>query len=107
MSYEVAFQHFFTNLITFSYILSATSSSIRTFLNIFQIWLTFVAVAYRAIVYYNTTLDVINWLSLVFNLSGILMGAVATYVLERFGLKFALVLSAWLTCIGACIRIVR
>nr|CAB3266290.1 major facilitator superfamily domain-containing protein 7-a-like [Phallusia mammillata] len=70
-----------------------------------MIWLTFTPVAYKAVQFYNTDLDTINWLSLVFMVSGIPVGAVATWLLEAYGLKVALLLSAWLACIGSGIRI--
>jgi len=57
--------------------------------------------------YYDTNLETINWLSIVFMVSGILVGVLATVVLEKHGLKPALILSAWFICVGSGLRIVR
>ncbi|XP_002121307.2 solute carrier family 49 member A3-like [Ciona intestinalis] len=70
------------------------------------IWLTFTAVPYPAVEYYDTDLATVNGLSLVFMISAIPVGAVATLVLEKYGLKPALLISAWLTAIGGGLRII-
>ena len=71
-----------------------------------QIWLTFGPVAYKAVQFYGTSLDTINFLSLVFMITGIPCGVVATWLIDSIGLRFSVILSAWLNCIGAVIRVV-
>ncbi|CAK8687009.1 unnamed protein product [Clavelina lepadiformis] len=70
-----------------------------------MVWITFTPVAYKAVAFYETDLGTINWLALLFNVCGIVFGVVATYELERFGLRPALYLSAGLTFVGAALRI--
>uniref|UniRef100_H2YH06 Major facilitator superfamily (MFS) profile domain-containing protein n=1 Tax=Ciona savignyi TaxID=51511 RepID=H2YH06_CIOSA len=71
-----------------------------------MIWLTFTTVAYPTADYYETNLATVNGLSLVYMISGIPIGAVATWMLERHGLKPALLISAWFTAVGAALRLI-
>jgi len=57
--------------------------------------------------YYETNLDTINWLSIVFMASAIPLGILATVILETYGLKPALLMSSWFACAGSGLRIAR
>ena len=72
----------------------------------FQLWLTFGPVAYKSATFYDTTLDAINFLSLVFMITGIPCGVVATWLIDTIGLRFSVILSAWLNFLGAAVRVV-
>nr|XP_002123744.1 solute carrier family 49 member A3 [Ciona intestinalis] len=71
-----------------------------------MIWLTFGPVAYKASEFYKTNLDTINWLSVVFMITGIPCGICATWLIDTIGLRFSIILSAWLNCIGCVIRVI-
>ena len=71
-----------------------------------QAWLTFGPIAYKTANFYNVTLDTVNWLSVVFMVTGIPCGIVATWLLDTLGLKISIILGAWLNCAGCVIRIV-
>ncbi|XP_019410760.1 PREDICTED: major facilitator superfamily domain-containing protein 7 [Crocodylus porosus] len=68
------------------------------------LWLTFAPVADQAAVYFNVSLDTINWLSVLYLLISIPFGLVATWLLDTAGLKCTIILSAWLNMIGCVIR---
>jgi len=69
-------------------------------------WLTFGPIAYKTANFYNVTLDTVNWLSVVFMVTGIPCGIVATWLLDTLGLKISIILGAWLNCAGCVVRIV-
>nr|CAB3263800.1 major facilitator superfamily domain-containing protein 7-like [Phallusia mammillata] len=69
-------------------------------------WLSFGPVAYKAASFYNTDLDTINWLSVVFMITGIPCGIVATWLIDSIGLRFSIILGAWLNSIGCVIRMI-
>uniref|UniRef100_H2Y906 Major facilitator superfamily (MFS) profile domain-containing protein n=1 Tax=Ciona savignyi TaxID=51511 RepID=H2Y906_CIOSA len=71
-----------------------------------MIWLTFGPVAYKASTFYNTSLDTINWLSVVFMITGIPCGICATWMIDTLGLRFSIILGAWLNCIGCVLRVI-
>ncbi|NXH20773.1 S49A3 protein, partial [Bucco capensis] len=69
-----------------------------------QLWLTFAPVANEIAAYFHITLEMVNWLSIVYLLISIPFGLVATWVLDRVGLRCAVILSAWLNMMGSIIR---
>ncbi|CAK8677998.1 unnamed protein product [Clavelina lepadiformis] len=71
-------------------------------------WLTFAPVAYKAAEFYTDppNTDTINWLSVVFMITGIPCGIVATWLIDTVGLRFSVILSAWLNGIGCVIRVI-
>ncbi|CAK8678000.1 solute carrier family 49 member A3-like isoform X2 [Clavelina lepadiformis] len=71
-------------------------------------WLAFAPVAYKAAEFYTDppSLDTINWLSVVFMITGIPCGIVATWLIDTVGLRFSVILSAWLNGIGCVIRVI-
>ncbi|KFQ04847.1 Major facilitator superfamily domain-containing protein 7-a, partial [Leptosomus discolor] len=69
-----------------------------------QLWLTFAPVADETAAYFHISLEMVNWLSIVYLLISIPFGLVATWVLDIVGLRCAVILSAWLNMMGSVIR---
>ncbi|XP_030326041.1 solute carrier family 49 member A3-like [Strigops habroptila] len=70
-----------------------------------MLWLTFAPVADKTAVYFHISLEMVNWLSIVYLLISIPFGLVATWVLDSLGLRCAVILSAWLNMTGSTIRV--
>ncbi|NXU49407.1 S49A3 protein, partial [Turnix velox] len=70
-----------------------------------QLWLTFAPVADKTAAYFHISLEMVNWLSIVYLLISIPFGLVATWILDTVGLRFAVILSAWLNMAGSIIRV--
>ncbi|XP_077972584.1 solute carrier family 49 member A3-like [Styela clava] len=69
-------------------------------------WLAFAPVAYITADFYNIELAIVNLLSVVYMITGIPCGIIATWLLDTFGLRASIVLSAWLNFLGSIFRIV-
>uniref|UniRef100_A0A8C5W9B8 Solute carrier family 49 member 3 n=1 Tax=Leptobrachium leishanense TaxID=445787 RepID=A0A8C5W9B8_9ANUR len=69
-----------------------------------MIWISFAPVANIAASYFMTTLDTINWLSLVYLVISIPFGIGASWFLDTLGLKSAVILSSWLNMLGSFLR---
>jgi len=69
-------------------------------------WLTFSTVPYSAADYYDTDVNAINLLSLIFLFSAIPIGTFATFLIERFGLRPSYYFCGWTCCVGSLLRIV-
>ncbi|XP_072215677.1 solute carrier family 49 member A3 [Excalfactoria chinensis] len=69
-----------------------------------MLWLTFAPVADQTAAYFHISLEMVNWLSIVYLLISIPFGLVATWVLDSVGLRCAVILSAWLNMMGSIIR---
>ncbi|XP_055647379.1 solute carrier family 49 member A3 isoform X3 [Falco biarmicus] len=69
-----------------------------------MLWLTFAPVADKTAAYFHISLEMVNWLSVVYLLISIPFGLVATWVLDSMGLRCAVILSAWLNMVGSIIR---
>ncbi|XP_054666373.1 solute carrier family 49 member A3 isoform X2 [Grus americana] len=69
-----------------------------------MLWLTFAPVADKTAAYFSISLEMVNWLSIVYLLISIPFGLVATWVLDSVGLRCAVILSAWLNMMGSIIR---
>lgn len=54
-----------------------------------QLWLTFAPVADKISAYFHISLEMVNWLSIVYLLISIPFGLVATWVLDSVGLRCA------------------
>lgn len=68
-------------------------------------WLSFSPVSYRAATFYNTTLPVINGLSMMYLVEALPFGILAMWALEKLGLRMSLLISAWLTVVGTSLRL--
>uniref|UniRef100_A0A672TMC6 Solute carrier family 49 member 3 n=1 Tax=Strigops habroptila TaxID=2489341 RepID=A0A672TMC6_STRHB len=62
----------------------------QSLLSTLQLWLTFAPVADKTAVYFHISLEMVNWLSIVYLLISIPFGLVATWVLDSLGLRCAL-----------------
>ncbi|XP_074668862.1 solute carrier family 49 member A3 isoform X2 [Strix aluco] len=69
-----------------------------------MLWLTFAPVADKTAAYFHISLEMVNWLSIVYLLISIPFGLVSTWVLDSVGLRCAVILSAWLNMMGSIIR---
>ncbi|XP_071586452.1 solute carrier family 49 member A3 isoform X2 [Heliangelus exortis] len=69
-----------------------------------MLWLTFAPVADKTAGYFHISLEMVNWLSIVYLLISIPFGLVATWVLDSVGLRCAVILSSWLNGTGSIIR---
>lgn len=61
----------------------------QSLLSTLQLWLTFAPVADKTAVYFHISLEMVNWLSIVYLLISIPFGLVATWVLDSLGLRCA------------------
>nr|XP_061793320.1 solute carrier family 49 member A3-like [Nerophis lumbriciformis] len=69
------------------------------------LWLTFAPVADQSAEYLKVTLADINWLSVVYMVVSIPLSVGTTWMLDTVGLRFTIVLGAWLNMLGAVLRI--
>lgn len=69
-------------------------------------WLSFAPVAYTTAGFYKTDLDTVNMLSVVYMITAIPCGFIATWLLDTFGLRGSIVMAAWLNFLGSLMRIV-
>ncbi|XP_053735705.1 solute carrier family 49 member A3 [Synchiropus splendidus] len=70
------------------------------------IWLTFAPVADQSAQFLGVTSEQINWLSLVFMVVAIPVSFGTTWMLETLGLRFTLILGAWLNMLGGFVRVI-
>lgn len=70
-----------------------------------MLWLTFAPVADITAEYFHTSLDRVNWLTLVFLVIAVPFGLLGIWILDTVGLKCAVILCAWLNMVGSVIRI--
>ncbi|XP_020956472.1 major facilitator superfamily domain-containing protein 7 isoform X2 [Sus scrofa] len=68
------------------------------------LWLSFAPVADTIAQHFGLSTEQINWLSLVYLVASIPFGVVAVWVLDSVGLRWAILLSAWLNFAGSVIR---
>uniref|UniRef100_F6TYP3 Major facilitator superfamily (MFS) profile domain-containing protein n=1 Tax=Ciona intestinalis TaxID=7719 RepID=F6TYP3_CIOIN len=66
--------------------------------------LAFGPVAYTAASFYETEVGTINWFAIVYMVVGIPFGLVATWVMEKLGLRTSLVAAAWVNLVGCILR---
>ncbi|XP_013401658.1 solute carrier family 49 member A3 [Lingula anatina] len=71
-----------------------------------MIWITYSPIADETATYYQTSLNGVNWLSLVYLVASIPFGLSATWLLDTLGLRAGIILGAWINCIGAALRVV-
>ncbi|XP_077777448.1 solute carrier family 49 member A3 [Podarcis muralis] len=70
-----------------------------------MLWLTFAPVADKTAERFHTSMDMVNWLSLVYLVISVPVGLIAIWILDTVGLKCAVILCAWLNMMGSVIRI--
>lgn len=69
-----------------------------------MMWITFAAAADTTITFYGISSLELNMLSMTFMFATVPLGFVASWVLDTFGLKTSLLISAWLNGIGGLLR---
>ncbi|XP_073676727.1 solute carrier family 49 member A3 [Garra rufa] len=69
-------------------------------------WLTFAPVADQTAQYLGVSLNLVNWLSLVYVVVAIFFSLVTTWVLDTLGLRFSLIMGSWLNMLGAILRVI-
>ncbi|KAK9963425.1 hypothetical protein ABG768_006612 [Culter alburnus] len=69
-------------------------------------WLTFAPVADQTAQYLQVSLNLVNWLSLVYVLVAIFFSLITTWVLDTLGLRFSLIMGSWLNMLGSVLRYV-
>ncbi|XP_066468724.1 solute carrier family 49 member A3 [Tiliqua scincoides] len=70
-----------------------------------MLWLTFAPVADITAEYFHTSLDRVNWLTLVFLVISVPFGLLGIWILDTVGLKCAVILCGWLNMVGSIIRV--
>lgn len=70
------------------------------------LWLTFAPVADQTAEYLKVSLDLVNWLSLVYMVVAIFFSFITTWMLDSLGLRFSLILGSWLNMLGSVLRVV-
>ncbi|KAM6469368.1 solute carrier family 49 member A3 [Liasis olivaceus] len=70
-----------------------------------MLWLTFAPVADITAERFHTSLDMVNWLSIVYFVVSVPVGLLAIWILDTIGLRCAVLLCAWLNMLGSIIRI--
>uniref|UniRef100_A0A8C2HWQ8 Solute carrier family 49 member 3 n=1 Tax=Cyprinus carpio TaxID=7962 RepID=A0A8C2HWQ8_CYPCA len=71
-----------------------------------QVWLTFAPVADQTAQYLRVSLNLVNWLSLVYVVVAIFFSLITTWVLDSLGLRFSLIMGSWLNMLGAILRVI-
>uniref|UniRef100_A0A672QPU6 Solute carrier family 49 member 3 n=1 Tax=Sinocyclocheilus grahami TaxID=75366 RepID=A0A672QPU6_SINGR len=71
-----------------------------------QSWLTFAPVAYQTAQYLQVSLNLVNWLSLVYVEVAIFFSLITTWVLDTLGLCFSLIMGSWLNMLGAILLVI-
>lgn len=71
-----------------------------------MIWMTFTNVAYYTADYYSISIDAVNWLSLTGVATHVLFGPAASWALQTYGLKFAILFGSWSMTLGSFIRVI-
>ncbi|CAM4616768.1 hypothetical protein PO909_007186 [Leuciscus waleckii] len=69
-------------------------------------WLTFAPVADQTAQYLRISLNLVNWLSLVYVVVAIFFSFITTWVLDTLGLRFSLIMGSWLNMLGSVLRLV-
>ncbi|XP_015676367.1 solute carrier family 49 member A3 [Protobothrops mucrosquamatus] len=70
-----------------------------------MLWLTFAPVADITAERFHTSLDMVNWLSIVYFVVSVPVGLLAIWILDTIGLRCAVLLCAWLNMVGSIIRV--
>ncbi|XP_018095296.1 major facilitator superfamily domain containing protein 7 isoform X2 [Xenopus laevis] len=68
------------------------------------LWISFAPVADVTASFFKCSLDVVNYLSLVYLIIAIPVGFGASWLIDTLGLKCAIIFSSWLNMIGSIIR---
>uniref|UniRef100_A0A8C1L960 Solute carrier family 49 member 3 n=1 Tax=Cyprinus carpio TaxID=7962 RepID=A0A8C1L960_CYPCA len=71
-----------------------------------MVWLTFAPVADQTAQYLRVSLNLVNWLSLVYVVVAIFFSLITTWVLDSLGLRFSLIMGSWLNMLGAILRVI-
>ncbi|XP_034038091.1 solute carrier family 49 member A3 [Thalassophryne amazonica] len=69
------------------------------------IWISFAPVADESAKFLKTSLDQINWLSMVYMVVAIPLSFGTTWMLDMLGLRITLILGSWLNMLGALLRV--
>uniref|UniRef100_A0A671KS73 Major facilitator superfamily domain-containing protein 7-like n=1 Tax=Sinocyclocheilus anshuiensis TaxID=1608454 RepID=A0A671KS73_9TELE len=69
-------------------------------------WLTFAPVADQTAQYLRVSLNLVNWLSLVYIVVAVFFSLITTWVLDTLGLRFSLIMGSWLNMLGAILRVI-
>ncbi|KAG8130368.1 hypothetical protein E2320_016912, partial [Naja naja] len=69
------------------------------------LWLTFAPVADITAERFRTSLDMVNWLSIVYFVVSVPVGLLAIWILDTIGLRCAVLLCAWLNMVGSIVRV--
>ncbi|XP_060093025.1 solute carrier family 49 member A3 [Heteronotia binoei] len=69
-----------------------------------MLWLSFAPVADKTAEHFHISLDMVNWLSLVYLVISVPFGLVAIWMLDTLGLKCVVILCAWLNMVGSIVR---
>ena len=78
--------------------------AILSILNISNSIMHLSAVAYKASEFYETPVSTINYLAVVCQVSLIPFSFIASWTLDTHGLRFSVILSAWLNCVDCVLR---
>ncbi|XP_062985172.1 solute carrier family 49 member A3 [Elgaria multicarinata webbii] len=70
-----------------------------------MLWLTFAPVADITAKQFHTSMDMVNWLTIVYLVISIPVGFLGIWILDTVGLKCAVILCAWLNMMGSVIRL--
>lgn len=76
------------SLLVLCYMFYAKNNSCYLFF-LLQLWLTFAPVADKTAGCFHTSLDMVNWLSLVYLILSVPFGLIAMWILDSVGLKCA------------------
>ncbi|KAL4231241.1 Major facilitator superfamily domain-containing protein 7 [Mactra antiquata] len=69
-----------------------------------MVWITFSPIADTSVPYYSITPFQLNILVLVFAIASVPFGFIASWVLDTLGLRFSLIMAAWLNGVGSFLR---
>ncbi|XP_044141659.1 solute carrier family 49 member A3 [Bufo gargarizans] len=69
-----------------------------------MLWISFAPVADLTARHLKSSLDTVNYLSLVYLVVSIPVGFLASWLLDTLGLNYAIIISSWLNMIGSIVR---
>lgn len=67
-------------------------------------WLTFAPIPDRTAVYYNVSVNAVDWFSITYFIVSLVIGLFSIFVLDKYGLKVSLYLGAMFNLSGAVLR---
>ncbi|XP_067937928.1 solute carrier family 49 member A3-like [Watersipora subatra] len=70
-----------------------------------MIWISYASIADLSATFYHTSVDVVNYLAMVYMVASVVFGMVSAFILDHLGLRAGIIAGAWLNFVGAAIKL--